>query len=294
MRHYCTVFDSKYSFRGLTLWASLANYSTEPFFLWVLALDDETYKAIVRFSSKNLLSILPIHLEEFIDQMRLENCRRDRTYQEWCWTMASQFSEYLMRYHHMEALTYLDADMCFYGNPEVVFTEIGHRSIAVTPHRLIPSKQHLERNGKFNVGWITFKDDVIGHDALYTWAAQCRERCSSVIGCGDQAYLDELPERYGDAVAIIENIGVNAGPWSIGNWKVTKGPLLDGIPLILYHLHEWHENEDGSYFLTGYDLRDEDREFIYKPYVKAYESVKKAFKKFGFHVEQMKEERCHS
>lgn len=199
----------------------------------------------------------------------LAELRDTRTWKEFCWTAASCYAEFLLRSQKMDALTYLDADMMFFSDPQVVFDEIGERSIAITPHRLIPSKKHLERNGLFNVGWVTFKNDEVGRNCLSRWAAQTRERCSADYGCGDQFYLNEWPDLYGKDLCIIQNIGVNAGPWSIGNWKVAEGPCLDGVPLVLYHAHEYIHDKR----LTNYDLRPEDIEFIYKPYVAAVEAA---------------------
>ena len=61
MIHYCTYFDRNYLTRGCALLASLRRYS-DPFMLWVLCFDDETYEVL---SSLKEPDVRPIRLEEF-------------------------------------------------------------------------------------------------------------------------------------------------------------------------------------------------------------------------------------
>lgn len=262
IRHFCTLFDSKYLPQGLALYSSLARHCSEPFKLWILALDRETVETLARLQ---LPHTEIIDGDLFERDLQLTAIRRSRTHQEYCWSLASQLCESLL-YGGLLEVTYADADTFFFSDTEPLFSEIGHRSIAITPHRLIPSKKHLEINGLFNVGVVHFRNTEVGRKCVERWAAQCREKCSAADGCGDQKYLDEWPTRYGPECCIIENIGVNAGPWSIGNWKVTEGPRLDGVQVIAYHAHEF---DAATGRLTNYELSDEDRRFIYAPYIEA-------------------------
>jgi len=266
MRHYCTLFDQKYLPQGLALYDSLKRHSSEPFMLHILALDDPTQDVL---SGLSLPEVTMIAGEAFEADCGLEAIHQARTHQEWCWMLASQLCEFLFVSGLFE-VTYLDADTFFFADPAPVFAEIGMRSIAITPHRLIPSKKYLEVNGLFNVGFVHFKNTRVGHRCVATWAAQCRTKCSATDGCGDQKYLDVWPEAYGPECCVIENIGVNAGPWSIANWRVTAGPRLDGASLICYHAHEF-DAQQGR--LTHYALRPEDRESIYEPYLLAYKQA---------------------
>lgn len=268
-RYFATCFDRAYLVKGLALYESLVRHSSSDFCLYILALDELTRIELVRL---NLERAVVIECEYFVRQMNLEEIRRNRTHQEWAWTCASQFCEFLIQ-TGLREVTYLDADLFMFSDPEAAFDEMGDASIAITPHRLIPEKKHLEVNGKFNVGWITFRSTGAGPSCLSYWADQVRERCSAAIGCGDQLYLDSWRSDYGDAVCILSK-GINAGPWSIGNWQVTEGPRLDGETLTAFHFHELAELEDGSMRLTNYDLREEDVLHIYRPYLEAYRAAK--------------------
>lgn len=274
MRHYCTLFDMKYAPQGVALYDSLLQHSSEDFKLWILALDHETEELLRQL---HLLHAEIVSCDSF--KQDLAEIHKTRTHQEWCWGLASQFCERLIHSGLLE-VTYLDADTFFFSDPEPAFEEIGHRSIAITPHRLIPSKKHLEVNGTFNVGFVHFRNTDVGRRCLERWAAQCRAKCSASDGCGDQLYLNDWPSLYGKECCVIENIGVNAGPWSLGNWDVTTGPRLDDVTLICYHAHEL-DLEKGR--LTNYELRPEDISLIYEPYLEALrraqekiESVKQA------------------
>lgn len=263
MRNYCSLADHNYLPQLIALYESLVRNSSEQFTLYVVPMDDECERTL---RCINLPHVFIVDYKWFEAAMQLETARATRTHAEYCWTCASNLTEFVMRRAELPEITYLDADLFVFSDPAPVFKEIGTRSIAITPHRLIPSKRHLEANGKFNVGFVHFKNTYFGRECLSNWAADCRERCSADVGCGDQKYLDVWPGKYGSEVCIIENIGVNAGPWSLANWTVTEGPRLDGIPLVVFHYHEYAHGQR----LTNYHVRPEDM-VIYDPYIAAIE-----------------------
>lgn len=265
MRHFCTLADIKYLPQALVLCDSLRKHANEDMRVYFLALDDKCEHAL-RGLGLDFVNI--VSLSDLVREMKLEEIQNRRTKKEWCWTLASQLCEYLMESGLYE-ITYIDADCQAHSDLRVAFEEIGDRPIAITLHRLIPSKKHLEVNGRYNVGFLTFRNTWTGHACLSKWARQVRARCSESVGCGDQWYLEEFVADHGNLVCVFKNIGINAAPWNIGNWRVTAGPRVDGIPIVTYHYHETRFRDDGSVFLTNYKLRDEDRRFIYDPYTSA-------------------------
>ncbi len=280
MRQYCTLFDSKYLPQGLALYESLRKHSSEPFTLYVAPMDEETETVLL---SLHLPHVVMIH--GFNDLPAMLELRAKTTHQEYCWASASQLAEYLLEVTK-EDINYIDADCFFFSDPKVIFDEIGERSIAVIPHRFIPAKKYLEVNGKFNVSLVHFKNDPIGRECLTTWAWQCREKCSAKDGCGDQKYLDAWPGKYGTDLCVIQNIGIGLAPWNLANYIMClhrlDGPpgLIDDCeafemwPVIMYHYHEFKELPNGHFRLTNYDLRSEDIELIYEPYLIAYQEAK--------------------
>lgn len=288
MRNYASLADSKYLPQLLALYESLRKHSSEEFTLYVLPMDQQTVDTLMAMVLPNVQLILGFHESH----EGMAEARANRSHKEYCWTCASNLCEVLLdwsNWHNesegteaIESITYLDADCYFFSDPKVIHDEIGDRSIAVIPHRLIPSKKHLESNGQFNVSWVSFKNNSVGRECCSTWAWQCREQCSESIGCGDQAYLDSWPGKYGPELAIIQNIGAGLAPWNLANYGLYQfdGPpqlaanrtdySLGGlVPVVFYHFHETRFHPDGSVFLTGYELRPVDEELIYKPYIAA-------------------------
>ncbi len=273
-RHYVTLFDHRYLPQGIALYESLKQHETEEFYLMVLPLDEECWRALESIDLPGLGKIHPQLWEEYKANSAM---KASRSYAEYCWSCASTFTEFMMESCGGD-WTYLDADLFFFSNPSPVFAQIGERSIAITPHRFPdnPQKTRLEKSGKFNVGFVHLKNTEVGRKCLSKWASQVRERCSAEVGCGDQLYLDAWPEEYGNEVAMLGH-GVNTGPWNLSGYEVCMYDgqvFLDRHPLINFHFHEWRENEDGSIRRTNYELRQRDIELIYDPYQKAVASAK--------------------
>lgn len=264
-RNYATLFDSKYLSRGLALYQSLMRHKTEAFTLHVLAMDREVFWLL---DSMDLPNIRVTPLESFETAMHMEPVRNSRSWKEYCWTAASSFMEYLMPAHDLPELTYLDADLFFFADPRIVFDEIGSRSIVIVPHRFSESdRSRLEKNGKYNVGWITFRNTASGRACLRKWAAETREWCfhrNEGGKFGDQAYLDHFEADFGSDVAVIQNIGVGVAPWNLQQYRVGQEPSVNGSPVVFYHFHEFKSASE----LTNYPLRSADIEFIYVPYIR--------------------------
>lgn len=264
-RQYCTLFDKNYLSKGLVLHESLLKQSSEPFTLHVLAMDEQTSTMLSDFNLP-YLNVMP--LQTFERALDLKPVRESRTHQEWCWTLASVLLNYLVPWS--KEVAYIDSDCFFFQDPKIIFDEIGDRSIGITPHRLIPSRKHLEEtNGKFNVGWVSIKNTDTGRIVASNWAHDCRVWCYNRVEpgrFGDQKYLDRWPGERGDECCVVENIGVNVAPWNLANWRVTEGPKVDGVDVVFLHAHEYVSPQN----LTKYKLRDEDLKFIYAPYVSAW------------------------
>lgn len=264
--NFCTLFDSKYLAQGLVLYQSMLTHITGDWTLYILPMDSD---ALYLLRQMNLPRVEIVEPEPFELTMSLSEAKRTRTHREYCWTCASNLVCYLMSWHNCQHMTYLDADQMFFSDTKPLSAVIGDASIAVVPHNFIPQKQYLIVNGQFNVGLIYFKNDVIGRACVMTWAEQCREMCSENVGCGDQKYLDAWPDKYGRALCIIRNPGIGLAPWNLANYTLTAGPRVNGIPVVIYHYHEYIHNKR----MTNYELRREDQELIYSPYMSLVEAA---------------------
>ena len=268
-REYCTLSDRAYLAKLLAMHESLMQHSSEPFALNVLAMDRETF---VILSDMELPNVIVLPLAAFENALQMDHVKKSRSRTEYFWTCASSLMQYLMAWKGV-SLTYLDADLMFFSDPKVVFDEIGERSIAITPHRFPAHRKHMERNGIYNVAWVTAKNSKTGHLCISRWAAQCREWCfhkNEAGKFGDQLYLDTWPTDYPGEVCVIQNPGVNLAPWNVDGYVISadsSGPLVDGVPVVFYHFHEFEHREK----LTNYKLRIAEKKHIYEPYVDAWE-----------------------
>ena len=158
----------------------------------------------------------------------LLGAKANRSIVEYYFTLTPAWMLYLLeQVKTIEMITYLDGDLVFYSDPEVVFEEIGEGSVAIVPHNFFPAVQEKEKCGKYNVGWLSFRKDEAGLSCLRWYRERCLEWCYDIIEedrYADQKYLDYFADKF-ENVVIIYNPGVNLAPWNIGNYELQN---IDG------------------------------------------------------------------
>src|SRR5262245_21238659 len=92
-RFYCTLFDSGYLARGLTLASSLQNFCA-PFRLYVLCMDTLTASLLAHISNPDI-EIVPIATLEREDP-ELASARQTRSAIEYYFTCKSSLMSYLL------------------------------------------------------------------------------------------------------------------------------------------------------------------------------------------------------
>src|SRR5262245_16596392 len=174
-----------------------------------------------------------------------------------------------------ETLTYLDADLWFFDDLSALFAEIGAASIGLSPHRFHEGSAHLAIYGTYNAGCIYWRNDATARRAIADWRAECLEWCDerpdSAGRFMNQGYLSRWPERY-TGVHVIENPGVNLGPWNLDGHVVERRGhrvTVDGSPLVFYHFSGVVRADNGWY--SWYPHRGDHFEVaqtaIYTPYL---------------------------
>jgi hypothetical protein len=275
MRYFCTYFDSGYLTRGLALYESLCQHCPQ-FTLWVLCLDQTTLDQLRRQAVPNMRLVSLSELEAAM--VELPGARMNRSRAEYYFTCSPALSLFLLNSNpEIDLITYLDSDLYFYSDPEIVFSEIGNGSIAIIPHRFQKEMADLEEHGIYNVGWVTFRRDESGLACLHWWYERCIEWCYHRVEDGkyaDQKYLDSFPEKF-RAVVIIENKGANLAPWNISNYDiqcVDGGCTIAGAPLVFFHFQGFRQINRISYAtgLASYQIRGHRRVLraIFEPYIK--------------------------
>ncbi len=244
--HFCTLFNSYYLTRGLALYASLEKHCPD-FRLYVIAFDDICYDILSKLA---LPSMVVISLKEFEDP-ELLSIKSTRTPGEYCWTCSSSSILYCIKKYNLDMCTYLDADMIFFDNPQILIDEMGDKSILLTEHRLPEKNWKIEAAGIYCVQFMPFKNDEDGMRALSWWRARCIEWCYARIEdgrLGDQKYLDDWTTRF-PGVHVMQHIGGGIAPWNVYRYnfpvrnnkiyvKERKTDTEDG--LVFYHFQSTH------------------------------------------------------
>lgn len=240
-RYFCTLFDSGYLLKGLAMIRSLARFCPG-MKIYVLCMDDQAKYILERL---DLPFVKCITLAE-VENDELLKAKSDRGVAEYCWTLSSCFTWYVMQNHpEIDYLTYVDADLLFYSDVQPLFNEIGDASIAIIEHRFTPRLKQREVNGRFCVEWVSFRRDEQGLACLSRWRKQCIEWCYYRLEdgkMGDQKYLDEWPRRY-SSCHILMNPGAGIAPWNYAQYCFGEneggGIMVENVPLIFYHFHQF-------------------------------------------------------
>lgn len=253
MHYFCTLFDIGYASRGLAMIRSLQAHLPDSH-VTVLCMDEQVEALFAVLALDNVVTLRLADIEAA--EPRLAECKATRNRAEYCWTLSSVLTNYLMTSNKaIDRLTYLDADLLFFSNPQVIFDEMGTRDIAITEHRYAPHLEHLIQFGRFCVQWVSFRRSDKGLACLANWRVQCLDWCFAYADgerYGDQKYLDSWPDDYGDSVCIIDNIAAGVAPWNFTQYSFEPGPiketpLINGAPLVFYHFHQFKKMRFGLF-----------------------------------------------
>ncbi len=243
MRHvYCTYFDSGYLARGLALIESLRAHGDFSDVV-VLALDEEV-KAF--FDAEGIPGVRAIDVGELERSTpRLLDLKSSRSRMEYYFTCTPLLIRHTMDVYATpgSVTIYVDADLFFFDSPASVVEALGEGSVGIIEHRY-PQRvaKKLSKYGRFNVGWVAFRDSSEGRAVLNWYADRTMEWCSDIPEDGkyaDQGYLDSFPDFPG--VVILHQPGFNLAPWNTARHKVTlaiSGDVqVDAVPLVFFHFH---------------------------------------------------------
>lgn len=270
MNYYCTLFDSVYLSRGLAMYNSLVANGND-FELFVFAFDDECYDIL---SKLNLPKLRPISLKEFEGE-RLLRIKKTRTHGEYCWTCSCFSILHVLTQYNVPEVTYLDSDLYFFNRPEVLLNEFHEsgKDVLITRHKYTPEYDQSSTSGIYCVQFMTFKNNENGLKVLNWWCDRCDEWCYNRMEngkFGDQKYLDDWMTRF-DCCHELLHIGGGVAPWNIQQYEVSEGPKVDDIPVVFFHFHGLKWLKFNKFDLGTYKLKEEDKKYIFEPYLKELE-----------------------
>lgn len=277
MLNFITLYDKNYMSRGIVLYESLKKHC-EDFTMYVLAMDDvvESYLTSLGYDNLKIITVADIK-EMYPVLVRLE---KERTRGEFSWTLSSFCIQYALRKFNLDSCIYVDADTCFYNNPELLLKECGEKSVLITEHNYTPEYDQSATSGKFCVQFMYFKNNSDGNEVLEYWRSKCEEWCYNRMEdgkFGDQKYLDDWESRFEGIVYNCRNIGCGVAPWNIQKYDIS---VEDGTyfvmervtkikkPVIFFHYHALLEIAEKKWVLSQYRLTENDKKLFFEPYIK--------------------------
>ena len=238
MYNFCTYFDKNYLIRGVTLFRSLSNFIND-FRFFIICLDNFSYNLITKLNISNLIPISLIDIER--NDVKLLEAKQNRSLIEYFFTLSPIIPLYILEnYTNIDVITYLDADIFFFSNPQPIFEEFAENSILIVEHRFPKHLNNLLEKGRFNVQCQIFRKDNNGISCLKWWRRKCLEWCYDRCEkdrYADQKYLDQFPILF-DKLVILKHKGAGLAPW---NWmqydiKIKENKIyVDNEELIFFH-----------------------------------------------------------
>ena len=264
---FCTYFDSYYLLKGLGLYQSLTRV-TDDFHLYVMAFDKACYDRLQSLGLKHMT----VELVDDFETPELLEVKPRRTKAEYCWTAGPSVIWHFLQKYNLPNITYLDSDLFFVGDPQVLFDEIGECSIAITEQGI--SKKSESLYGKYCVQYMYFKNDEEGCEALKWWRDSCIKWCYQRFEDGlyaDQKYLDQFPVRYKN-LCIISNLGAGIAPWNMHRYTYQDNTVVfndRAYGCVFIHMHGLKmEVADGVLSIRSCDdvITKEDKSAYYDRY----------------------------
>lgn len=239
-------------------------------------MDTHTHEYLKNSNKPNIKLYQIQDLENEINGLKAVKENRNKV--EYFFTCSPAVCKYvLLKNPKISSITYLDSDLYFFSSPSIIFDEIGDHSIAIIEHRFHWITKRQIKYGKFNVGWVTFKNDIEGNKCLDKWLTDCLNWCYQKVEeerFGDQKYLDKWPSSYKN-LKIVQNIGANVAIWNIKNyrWSLKNNKVyVNNTPLVFYHFANLYQI-DNYQFNTNLSrvfmpLKGVVKENVYKVFLK--------------------------
>lgn len=265
MRYFCTLFDKNYLLQGLALFRSLESNCNSDITLYALCLDDVAYDLIAKIGETNLIPVSLANIET--DECRA--VKQKVTRGQYCAIWQPLLCLHILDSHSVDQVTYVDADILFFNDPELLFLELGDCSASVVSHRFPPGRDQSAISGKYCVQFNTFRDTEASRNVLHYWKECCFEYSSQrPTYYPGQLSLNNWAEKF-DGVREIQHIGAGVAPWNVQQYEINEANgevMVNGVPLVFYHYHEFAWEVDGRPFLSTYRIPRSAVKLIYQPY----------------------------
>ena len=260
MEHYVTLFDALFLPQGLALHASLQRHAGT-YTLWILCVDEEAHSILTGLQLPNVRLMRVADVET----AQLRAVKPTRTRGEYCWTLTPFAPRFVFEAAaDVRRVTYLDADLWFRRSPAPIFREFDDsgKDVLITDHAYAPEYDQTATSGRYCVQFLTVTRDG-GEVVRKWWEERCIEWCYARIEdgkFGDQKYLDDWPERFGQWVHVLADKELAQAPWN-----ATRFPYSSSI---FYHFHGVRILSARRIALSPYALPEPLMRHVYQPYLR--------------------------
>jgi hypothetical protein len=178
-----------------------------------------------------------------------------------------RYFEYFLHETEANEITYLDPDVCLFGDPNDVTSQYSDAEIFLTPHILTPipfddkkPDEPLFLNyGLYNLGFIHIKKGSHSVKLIDWWKQRTYKKGYDNPAIGlftDQLWMNLTPLLF-SRVHILTHMGLNMAPWNLHERALTsvdgKFVVNSDQPLIFYHfsgfaINEWKLHKDYNRF----------------------------------------------
>jgi len=271
MNYFCTYFDKNFLPQGISLYNSLKKTCKDYFVLYVLCLDDYTFKILSDLKLEGVKLLSESDVLEFDE--RLVKAKNNRPRIEYYYCFTPNLIRYLILTEpNLKSISYIDADMFFFNSIENTFQAYKHYDILLIGHN---AKNPIENTGHgiFNVCFNFFINNENSCNAINWWSKKTIESTRLGDGVwGDQKYLDEFPRLFKN-VGIIKDYGFATAPWNVMKYNIiieNEKLFLNNEMLSCYHyarmliINEYFFLPIKTTYLSRKVLR-----YIYLPYMKS-------------------------
>lgn len=294
---FCTLFDSFYLDKGLVLYNSLER-NCKNFKIYIYAFDDKAFEVL---TSKHLAHAVIIHRSELEAEYPILNkLKKERSKAEYSWTCTPVSIEYVLNKYGEDNCTYIDADLYFYSDADVLHAEIQNSkaNVVITPHRFTNSlkdRRLQNRSGKYCVEFNYFDNSDNSRKALTWWKGRCFEWCYHIYEkdrMGDQKYIEKFPALF-EGVHELQNLGGGVAPWNLAQYEFVDNDECSGVPIlreratgktfpiIFYHFQSMRYVNENYIIIRSETHSAKTKDAIYRPYLQEIEDVRKELKNDG-------------
>lgn len=302
MMNFCTLFDSYYLDKGIALYQSLEKVSGD-FHLYIFCFDDRSRDILKKMKLEHATILHHSDIEK--ETGKLLELKKERSKAEYCWTCTPVIIAYVLKHFPVDSCTYIDADLYFFSDPQVLFDEMkgSGANIVITEHRFsnsLKDKRYLKRSGKYCVEFNYFDQTENAGKALDWWKERCFEWCYHLYEperMGDQKYLEKFPGLF-EGVHELQHLGGGTAPWNLSQYELVSGgsgTSLDGssrvflkekksgkeFPLVFYHFQNIRYLSDKKVNVNSCTHSKPLKRAIYLPYLRNIEQVRKKLKTMG-------------